>query len=82
MATPGTMRMAPTVLAIGVMVQICTAGIPTRSISFTIVAPQRVQVPQVLVMITASTLFFFKSAAISFPIRVASATEVELPVVE
>ena len=52
-AMVGTIRLAPTVMEIGVTVHICTTGIPARSISFTIVAPQRVQVPQVLVMITA-----------------------------
>ena len=49
----GTIRFAPTVMEMGVTVHICTTGMPARSISLTIVAPQRVQVPHVLVMITA-----------------------------
>lgn len=46
---------APTVSEMGVIVHMWTAGIPTFSISLTIVAPQRVQVPQVLVSRTPST---------------------------
>ena len=49
--------------------------------AFTIVAPQRVQVPQVDVRIAACTPAASRSAVISLPILVASATEVELPVV-
>lgn len=81
MAIAGTILIAPTVFEIGVTVQICAAGIPILSISLTIVAPQRVQVPQVLVIITPFTSAFFNSLAISFPILVASATDVEFPVV-
>ena len=44
-----------TVSEMGVTVQTCTTGRPARSISLTIVAPQRVQVPQVLVRIMALT---------------------------
>ena len=51
----GTILFAPTVREIGTTVQICTTGIPALSISFTNVAPQRVQVPQVEVRTTAST---------------------------
>ena len=51
----GTIRFAPTVREIGVTVHMCTTGKPALSISFTIVAPQRVQVPQVEVSITAET---------------------------
>lgn len=51
MAIPPRIRGAPTDLEIGVTVQMCTVGMPAFSSSFTIVAPQRVQVPQVLVMI-------------------------------
>ena len=53
MATVGTILLAPTVNEIGTIVQQWATGIPTLSISFTIVAPQRVQVPQVDVRITA-----------------------------
>lgn len=81
MATAGIILIAPTVLDIGVTVHICAAGIPTFSISLTIVAPQRVQVPQVDVIITPSTPLSNNSWAISFPIRVPSATDVEFPVV-
>ncbi len=81
MATAGIILIAPTVLEIGVTVHIWAVGIPMLSICFTIVAPQRVQVPQVLVIIAPSTPAFFNSSAISFPILVASATEVEFPVV-
>lgn len=72
---------APTVSEIGVTVHICAAGIPAFSICFTIVAPQRVHVPQVEVNITPSTPAESKSSAISCPILVASATDVEFPVV-
>ena len=82
MATAGTMRLAPTVSEMGVTVQTCTTGRPARSISLTIVAPQRVQVPQVLVRMTAST----PSATSLRPILVANsfaeATAVPLPTVE
>ena len=56
-------------LDIGTIVHICTTGIPYFSIPFTIVAPQRVQVPQVDVRITAST----PSATNFFPISSANA---------
>ncbi len=52
----GIIRFAPIVNDIGTTVHMCTTGIPARSISFTIVAPQRVQVPQVEVNMTASIL--------------------------
>lgn len=81
MATAGTILTAPTVFEIGVTVHICAAGIPTLSTSFTIVAPQRVHVPQVDVIIAPSIPASNSSCAISFPILVASATEVEFPVV-
>ena len=80
-ASAPEIRAAPTVREIGVTVQIWAAGIPAFSICFTIVAPQRVQVPHVLVRITPSTPAFFSTAPISRPILVASATEVEFPVV-
>ncbi len=53
MATLGTMRLAPTVCEIGTIEQTCAVGMPARSSSLTIVAPQRVQVPHVEVRITA-----------------------------
>lgn len=80
-ATAPTILTAPTVLDIVVTVHIWEAGIPALSICFTIVAPQRVQVPQVLVSITPLTPSVRSISAISRPILVASATEVEFPVV-
>ena len=81
-ATVGTIRLAPTVSEIGVTVQACTTGMPALSISFTIVAPQRVQVPQVEVRITASTpltfSFWLNSSANAFE----DATAVPFPTVE
>lgn len=81
MAMAGTIRFAPTVLEIGTMVQIWTAGIPALSISLAIVAPQRVQVPQVEVMITACTPSLTSSLAISRAKRPAFATDVPFPTV-
>ena len=75
------MRAAPTVWEMGVMVHTWTAGIPAFSICLTSVAPQRVQVPQVLVRMTAFTLASRSSWAMSRPMEVADVTEVELPVV-
>jgi len=80
-ANAGTILTAPTVFDIGVTVQMCDEGIPTASSSLTIVAPQRVHVPQVDVIIAPSTPACNSSCAISFPIAVASATDVEFPVV-
>jgi hypothetical protein len=65
MAMAGTILLAPTVMEMGVTVQICTTGIPARSISLTIVAPQRVQVPHVEVRMTADMLASFSSLPIS-----------------
>ncbi len=70
----GTILLAPIVLEIGTTVQIWTTGIPARSISFTIVAPQRVQVPQVEVKITAPIW-----SSLSFPTK-SSANAFEFPV--
>jgi hypothetical protein len=69
----GTILFAPTVVATGIKLHIKTIGIPALSISFTIVAPQRVQVPQVDVIITPSTLSSINFATISLPILDASA---------
>lgn len=81
-AIAGTILFAPTVREIGTTVQRCTTGIPLLSISFTIVAPQRVQVPHVEVRITpstpAATSSFVNSAANAFEFF----TEVPFPVVE
>lgn len=82
MACAPEIRTAPTVFEMGVTVQICTQGMPAFSNSFTIVAPQRVQVPQVDVRIAAETCASNSSCAIFCPIRIASETAVELPVVD
>lgn len=80
-AIAGTILFAPTVIEIGVTVQICTTGIPALSISFTIVAPQRVQVPQVEVRITASTPSAFNFCEYSAANAFADATDVPFPTV-
>ena len=83
MAWAGTMRLAPTEAAMEVMVQIRAAGMLARSSSLTIVAPQRVPVPQVAVK-TTPTLeanWARRSWAISLPKRVALSTVVALPAV-
>jgi hypothetical protein len=65
----GTIRLAPTITATGVIVDTCTVGSPERSNSLAIAAPQRVLVPQVEVRITASTPAARNWAAISRPMR-------------
>ena len=65
----GTIRLAPTMTATGVIVDTCTVGRPERSNSLAIAAPQRVLVPQVEVRITASTPASRNWAAISRPMR-------------
>ncbi|XAM36485.1 hypothetical protein TPHSE_07600 [Terrisporobacter petrolearius] len=77
----GTILLAPTVKEIGTTVHMCTTGIPALSISFTIVAPQRVQVPHVEVKITALTPSATNSLAISPAYFLAFATAVPLPTV-
>ena len=79
-ATAGTILFAPTVFEIGTTVAICTTG-KTFSISLTIVAPQRVQVPHVEVRMTACTPAFTSLPAISDAKRFAFATLVPLPTV-
>jgi len=81
MATAGTMRFAPTVREMGTIVQTWTVGMPALSSSFTIVAPQRVQVPQVDVRITACTPSAISSLAIAWAYFLALATDVPLPTV-
>ena len=76
-----TILLAPTVMEIGVTVQMWTTGSPALSISLTIVAPQRVQVPHVLVRITASTPSAISLFAISAAYAFADATAVPLPTV-
>ncbi len=80
MAIAGTILFAPTVWEIGTIVQTCTTG-SLRSISFTIVAPQRVQVPQVEVRMTAVTPSATSLLTISAPNLLALATAVPFPTV-
>lgn len=82
MLLPWINRLVPTILAIVIMLVICTVGIPTRSISFAITAPQRVLVPHVDVKITAFTPASFSSLAIFLPIFLALSKVVTTPVVE
>ena len=78
----GTILLLPTVFATGTKLAICTIGNPALSISFTIVAPQRVQVPHVETIITPSTLSSLKYSTISLAILAASAWVVPVPTVE
>ena len=67
MPMPGTMRGTPMADAMEVMVQIWAVGMPARSISFVIVAPQRVPVPQVEVRITPCTPSALRARAMAAP---------------
>ncbi len=82
MPAAGTMRLAPTITATGVMVETCTVGSPARSSSRAIAAPQRVLVPQVEVRMTASTPAARSFSAISAPMRALWASVVATPTVE
>ena len=77
----GTIRLAPTVLEMGTMEHVWTTGSPSLSISLAIVAPQRVQVPQVEVRITPWTPSATRIFPISLPNSTALATDVALPTV-
>lgn len=81
MAMAGTIRLAPTVIEMGTMDTIWTIGMPILSISLTIVAPQRAQVPHVETRRTASTLFSNRSFAMASPKPFAFLTAVPLPTV-
>ena len=65
---PNIILLAPTFCAIDVKPVICAVGMPTLSNSFVIVAPQRVQVPQVVVISAALTPAFLSSSAMDLPI--------------
>ena len=82
MPAAGTIRLAPTITATGVIVETCTVGSPARSSSLAIAAPQRVLVPQVEVRMTASTPASRSFAAISLPMRALWASVVATPTVE
>ena len=78
---PGTILYAPIISAVGTRVVMSAVGIPARSISLLITAPQRVPVPQVAVRIAAETPCRLRSEAIPFPIFFAMSTVVATPVV-
>ena len=80
-ATPLIILLLPVTFATGVMFVIWAVGIPDFSSSLTIVAPQRVQLPQVLTKITPSTFSSFSVCEISLPMRRASLRAVRFPVV-
>ena len=67
MASPWMILLLPNVCAIGSIAVICAQGIPERSTSLVIAAPQRVQDPQVETMIAASTPALFSISAIARP---------------
>jgi hypothetical protein len=69
MPLPNTMRLEPTIFAMGSAEVICTVGMPAFSSSVVIAAPLRVLVPQVDVRITASIPSRFAFSAISRPMR-------------
>ena len=69
MPVPWTMRLEPTILAMGTTEVTWQTGIPAFSNSVAIAAPLRVLVPQAEVRITASTPESFSFCAISWPKR-------------
>lgn len=77
----GTILLEPTVEATGIKLHICTIAKPAFSSVLTIVAPQRVQVPQVEVKIMPSTLASCNNGIISLAILAASASVVPVPTV-
>ncbi len=78
---PGIIRFAPIVFEMGTTVAIWTTGIPYFSIPFTIVAPQRVQVPHVLTRITPSTCSSTNFFPMESPNFAAELVAVPVPVV-
>ena len=81
MPPPGITRFEPTIMAMGVMVDIWLVGIPALSSSFVINAPQRVLVPQVEVKTTASIPSSLIALAMPSPIVLALTKEVATPAV-
>lgn len=71
----------PTIWATGITAESCTVGIPTLSISFASVAPQRVLVPQVEVSITPDTPSALRLSAIPRPTFFMISTILAKPVV-
>jgi hypothetical protein len=80
-ATPRMTRGTPRLRGITGTADTSATGIPLRSISNAIVAPQRLQVPHVAVMITPSTRSRRRSSEISRPNLPACSTEVDTPTV-
>ena len=79
--TPRTTRCVPTDRGIIGTALICATGMLARSSSFAIVAPQRLQLPQVATSKTASTPVSLSSAVISSPIFRAAVTAMPFPAV-
>jgi len=69
MLTPFTIRFARTCCATGNIALMSATGKPAFSSSLLITAPLRLHVPHVATKSTPSTPSFFKSAAISWPMR-------------
>ena len=80
--TPFTTRLPPACNASGGSALTIAVGMPRRSISLLIVAPQRLHDPQVATRITASTPASASADAISRPLRAQSARRWSLPVVQ
>lgn len=74
-------RFAPAEDATAVIFVTCTVGMPARSSSFVIAAPQRVLVPQVDVSSTASTPSSLKRRIICFAVCLLFFMEALSPVV-
>jgi hypothetical protein len=72
-------RSEPTSFATGIMVQICTTGMFSRSICLLIAAPQRVLEPQVEVRNPPLTPADFNRSAMLWPMRVAFSTAAWAP---
>jgi hypothetical protein len=81
METALTILFAPTTWEMEMIAQTFTVGRPSVSMALVIAAPQRVQLPHVDVRITPSTPLALSSLPISWPNRVALATEAILPAV-
>ena len=78
----GTILLAPTVKETGTKLHIWTIVKPALSNTFTMVAPQRVQVPHVEPRTIALTQSSLRRGTISVAIRLASASVVPVPTVE
>ena len=80
--TPLTTRLTPAASGMVGMALMRAVVIPAFSSSLEIVAPQRLQLPQVATSKAAVTPLDANSPAISAPMRLALVTEVPLPTVE